>query len=121
MALQKFEGRQVAASRISIVGAGDGLSDALDIEPIALKHGQEVQVVLRCVVRDVDHVPLKKGESSILARKHVLATMDATLLLGDTEGAVVVKELLADNADRIQRAKDSMAGQGRLDDDPEDD
>lgn len=115
MALKKFEAKQVAGARIKIVGAGDGLSDALDIEPIELPHGSEVYVLLRTEVRDVDFVPRKKGDYSILDRKHTLATQEATLVGVDDLPAV--KSILAAQADRVQRAKDSMVGQGRLDED----
>lgn len=109
MGLKKFESRQVAGSRIKIVGAGDGLSDALDIEPIELTHGAEVFVLLRTTVRDVDFVPRKKGDYSILDRAHVLSTEQAVALGADDLD--MAKLILANEADRIQRAKDSMVGQ----------
>lgn len=115
MALPKFEGKQVVTSRIAIVGTGDGLSDALDIEPIALKHGATGYAVISWKVRDVDHTPIKKGEDAVLARKHVLAT-EHVMLVSEDEDLVTVKVMIASNIDRIQRAKDSMEGQGRLDD-----
>lgn len=118
--LPRFEGKQVIASRIAIVGAGDGLSDALDIEPVALKHGQEGFAVLSWKVRDVDHVPIKKGEDAVLARKHVLTT-ESVMIVGGEEDEATVRVMLASHADEVQRAKDSRAGQGRIDDEIPDD
>lgn len=115
MALPKFEGKQVIASRIAIVGCGDGLSDALDIEPIALKSGETGFAVLSWKVRDVDHTPIKKGEDSVLARKHVLTT-ESVMIVSEDDDQASLKIMLAANADRIQRAKDSMNGQQTIDD-----
>lgn len=120
MALPKFEGKQVVASRITVPGMGGGLNDALDVEPVALKHGQRGFGIFEYEVRDVDHVPLKRGESAVLARHHVL-TADRVMLVSDDDDKATVQVMLAANADRIQRAKDSMEGQGRIDDEIPDD
>lgn len=120
MALPRFEGKPVIASRMAIVGAGDGLSAALDLEPVALKIGQRVRVVLEGEVRDVDHTPIKKGENSVLARKHVVST-EGIMLVTDESDDAQIKLMLAADADRLQRAKDSAEGQGRLDDELPDD
>lgn len=113
--LPKFEGRQVLASRITVPGMGGGLNDALDVEPIALKHGQSGYAVFRWEVRDVDHVPLKKGESSILARHHVL-TADQVMILDNDEQNDTVEGWLNDHAVEVRRAKDSMSGQTEIPD-----
>lgn len=120
MALPKFEGKQVIAARMAIVGAGDGLSAALDLEPIALKIGQRVRLVLEGEVRDVDHTPIKKGENSVLARKHVVSTESIMLVTEEEDDASIVR-MLAANADRLQRAKDSMEGQRAFGDEMPDD
>ena len=117
--LPRFEGRQVAASRITIPGIGGGLNDALDVEPIALKHGQEGLAIIAWRVRDVDHVPLKKGEPAILARHHVLEATQVTLVGDEQVGDVAA--ILAANVERVKRAKDSMSGQGSLEDEVPDD
>lgn len=111
-ALPKFEGRQVAASRITVPGMGGGLNDALDVEPIALKHGQSGFAVFQWEVRDVDHVPLKKGETSILARHHVLTA--ARVMICDDGQAELVDEWINQRDLEVRRAKDSMAGQEEL-------
>lgn len=119
MGLPKFEGKQVIAARMAIVGAGDGLSAALDLEPIALKIGQRVRLVLEGEVRDVDHTPIKKGENSVLARKHVVSTESIMLVTEEEDDASIVV-MLAANADRLQRAKDSMEGQRNFGDETPD-
>ena len=42
--LGNFEGRREAGSQISITKAGDGLSDALQVDPVAYSTGEEVFV-----------------------------------------------------------------------------
>lgn len=111
-ALPKFEGRQVLASRITVPGMGGGLNDALDVEPIALKHGQSGFAVFQWEVRDVDHVPLKKGESAILARHHVLTA--SRVMIVDDEQSGLIEEWLNQRDLEVRRAKDSMAGQEEL-------
>lgn len=115
-ALPRFEGRQVAASRITVPGMGGGLNDALDVQPIALKHGQEGWGIFRWAVRDVDHVPLKKrGGTQILARHHVLVASDVMIVESD-EQADALEHMMTEHANEVRRAKDSMVGQTELPD-----
>lgn len=113
--LPDFEGTAVVSSRITIPNMGGGLNDALDVEPIALVHGQEGYGVFHFVTRDVDHKPYKKGDYSLLAREHVLAG-DQLMIVQDEGDIATIRIMLAAQADKVQRAKDSMAGQTRIDD-----
>ncbi len=49
-ALTSFDGRDVIKTTIAITKAGDGLSDALKVDPQEFSLGDEVVVVLKCEV-----------------------------------------------------------------------
>lgn len=76
-ALPSFDGRDVIKSTVAIRKAGDGLSDALDIEPSPFSIGERVVVILETEVTAVDHREVPKTD--VLARKHVLTTTMATI------------------------------------------
>lgn len=96
--LNKFEGRDVIGARVAITGAGDGLSQALAIEPIALSLGQTVFVVIKCEVAAITMEEVKDTDS--LTRKHKLTAGTSTLV--DEE---LVGELLAAQQARIDAAR----------------
>lgn len=113
--LKPFEGREVSSTSIRITNAGDGLSEALEIDPLTLRIGERVYVVLECDVSKIRHEPRKaaKGEESDptdLVRVQILRASAATLV--DKE---LVGDAIAAQKDRIQAAKDAAAGQERLD------
>jgi hypothetical protein len=60
--LPDYEGLPVRRVAMKITNAGDGLSDSLKLEPILLHHNDEVFVVLRGFVVDVQHPPADKSE-----------------------------------------------------------
>ena len=72
--LGKFEGRTVAAAKMTLTGTGDGLSQAMQIDPVVLHHGDEVYLVVKGVVADVRFPPVSGTES--VARQHLV---EATL------------------------------------------
>ena len=101
--LGKFEGREVLAARMSITATGDGLSDALDIDPQILHHGDEVFLVIKGVVADVQH-PIVKGTEGV-ARKHVIRCVDAVPVPEELVGKV-----LDEHRERVRRAAEEAAG-----------
>lgn len=101
--LTPFEGREVIKATMVIKRAGDGLSSPLQFMPVELYEGQEVFVLLRTVVDDVSFPRIKDTETS--ARKHVLVTMEATLV--DAEFA---EENFRRQADRIQALREEAQG-----------
>src|SRR5258706_9685039 len=103
--LEQFEGNDVSRSSVKITKAGDGLSDALKLEPIVLHRGDEVYFVLRGKVRYVAFPPEKKDSVAVM-RQHVIDTEDIAIV----DEASVAK-LLEANRDRVQRGLDSLAGQ----------
>ncbi len=118
--LPKFEGREVAASRITVPNIGGGLNDALDVDPIVIKHGQEGYGIFRWKCRDVDHIPLSKGNVEVLARHHVIPAT-SVMIVQDEDDVAAVKVLLGAHEERIRRETDSVAGQRALDDEIPDD
>lgn len=130
--LPPFEDTPVQLSSIRIMKAGDGLSKALEFEPVALHLGDEVHFVLRGVVAQVNHKPKEAGDSE-LVRLHTIDTAAITMvdrsqvaaMLDEAAERVRVQEEAAE-AEREQRlleeeeaarlAEEREAGIMRLDD-----
>ncbi len=77
--LGRFEGRQVVGAGVEITNAGDGLSQALGVDPVKLSIGERVYVVLECEVKRIKFDAVKDAPSHRL-RTHVLRTEAATLI-----------------------------------------
>lgn len=77
--LSKFERREVLSSTVAVTGAGDGLSQAMKVDPIELHHQETVYVVLECEVSKVRFDPVKDADGA-LQRVHVLKAGRATLV-----------------------------------------
>lgn len=108
--LPEFEGRQVIRTSIKMTNAGDGLSEALSIDPQVLKVGQEVTVTIRAVVTEVAHKVAKGYEAdepnAPLGRVATLKAGDATIIDHD-----LVAEQFHQQSLRLQEAKDAAANQ----------
>jgi len=106
-----FEGADVIKVQVAVTNAGDGLSDALAVDPQPLPLGATVHVVLECVVQQVKFVPAldKEHPEDGLARVHVLRAGRATIV--DHED---VQTALDAQADRILRAREEADGIQRL-------
>jgi hypothetical protein len=113
--LPKFEGREVAASRITVPNIGGGLNDALDVQPIVIRHGQEGFGIFRWKCRDVDHVPFKKGDTMVLARHHVIPA-ESVMIVQEDADVDAVRVMLAAHEERVRRELESMEGQRSLED-----
>ncbi len=109
--LGTYEGRDVVRTAIAIRNAGDGLSEALGIAPQTFGIGDRVFVLLECEVKGVDYEPVKNKD--VLTRKHILKAGAATMV-----DEAEAKPKIDYQRDLIQQAKDSVAGQGRLDPQP---
>lgn len=112
--LEPFEGRDVIGAKIKVTNAGDGLSQALAMDPVAYHHGAKVYVVLECLVSKVEHAEVK--DTGALVRQHTFKA----------EGAVIVDaELVAGLVDQskelIRKRKEEAQGIQTLplDDPPE--
>lgn len=113
-ALKKFEGIDVIEATVRVTNAGDGLSEALGIEPVEYHQGDTVYVLLETTVARVSYEAVKK-DSEFLKRVHTLKAGTGTIV--DENFA---KESIEMQREINQRARDAAAGQGRLDDDDPD-
>jgi hypothetical protein len=107
-AIDKFEGDRIARSTVKITKAGDGLSDALKIEPVVFHRGDIVYFVLKGKVRYAAFPPEKKDSDDVV-RQHVIDTEDIAIV-----SEAEVAAMLQANRERVQTALDSMAGQMRI-------
>lgn len=109
--LPDYGGRPVVRSTISIRNAGDGLSEGLAIDPQVLPVGEKVYVVLECVVHAHDHDRLmdKGSDTGLLVLDQVLKAGTGTLIDAD-----VVKQAVAEQAERIEAAREAAKGITKL-------
>lgn len=115
MKAKTFEGDEVRRSTVKITKAGDGLSDALKVDPVEYHRGDTVYFVLRGKVRYVAHPPESKDSANVV-RQHVIDTEEIAIV-----NELDVAKLLEANRERVQVALDSMAGQQRLGENDDDD
>lgn len=103
-ALSAFDGKPVLRTAIKVTKAGDGLSEALAIDPREMHHGEIVHVVLECKVGRVQFDPVKGAEDH-LVRTHVLVADVATIVAGE-----LVDEVVDAQRRKIIAAKEAAAG-----------
>lgn len=96
-ALGKFEGKDVLGSGVKC-NLGGGLKEALTIDPVKLKIGERMYLVIEAEVTDVQHPKVKDTEG--VRRNHVLKVVSAAVT--DREA---VEKLLDEQAQRIEEAK----------------
>lgn len=108
--LADFDGRPVIRTAIAVSNAGDGLSEALRIDPREFHHGEIVHVVLECTVDQVRFVPVDaKDPSGPLVRSHRLKAGTATVVDADLVSEHIERQRL-----RIQAAQEAAAGIQRI-------
>lgn len=113
--LGEFEGRDVVASQIAIAKAGDGLSAAVEVDPVAMPQGKLVQVLLECRIGPITFDPAKEGDGVV--RKHRLITERATIVPDDSPVQASTLGLLNETTERMAQAgvsPGSIPGQGTL-------
>ena len=81
--LGMFEARPITETRIKVTNAGDGLSQAGQVDPQVMHQGETVHVVLECEVDKVTFEPIK--DEFGLIRVHVLKAGAATIVPADQE------------------------------------
>lgn len=109
--LGEFEGLPVIAAGITIPGAAGGLQPAMKIDPTAFHKGDEVHVVLRCIVDDVKFESIVKDDPRGAQRRvHVFRVTDATFVDAATVATAIDAQRLA-----IAKAKEDAAGIQRFD------
>lgn len=76
--LGNFEGKTVLATSVAVTNAGDGLSEALAVDPQILHQGDRGAILLEYEVAKVRFDPVK--DTSGLTRVHILKAKTGTLL-----------------------------------------
>lgn len=108
--LSKFEEHEVIEVGVEMPNAAGGLQDAMKFEPVELEIADEGYVVLKYAVKKVRYEPIEKDDfEGPLRRVHVLHVNEAALIDGGH-----VEEQLAEQRERIQKAKDEATGQPSL-------
>jgi len=96
--LSQFEGRDVLQATIKVTNAGDGLSEALGIEPVEYHLGETVYLVIEAEVSRVNYEEIK--DTGALKRVHTFRAGHATMV----EGQLVAK-VLEDQRIALEKAK----------------
>lgn len=114
-ALAPFDGKQVVRTTIAVTNAGDGLSEALAIEPREMHHGETHYVVMETTVAKVQHTPLKDAPD-LLVRGHTLKAGTATIVDAEAVKAMIAAQAVKNDLARqaAQRARDEAAGKVAL-------
>lgn len=107
--LDPFEGQPVLSVGIEIPGAAGGLRESLKIDPLQLRHGERVFVVLETTVDKIRFDPVKDSDG--WKRVHVLAAVQGMIV-----DASVVEAQLDENRRLIEAAKRAQTGEANLDD-----
>jgi hypothetical protein len=113
--LGTFEGLEVRSVTMRIVGAGDGLSSALALDPMRLAHGDRVTVILDCEVTDVMHPVTRNSDGDIdgVTRVHKLKAS------GGFIADPTLDQQLAAHLEDVARRTEETAGIHRLPIDPD--
>lgn len=96
--LGTFDGRDVLTTSVAITNAGDGLSQALGIDPQVMHIGDSGVIVLEYVVTKIGFTEVK--DTDVLNRVHTLRAGTAVIIDRD-----VVAEALDAQALKIEKAK----------------
>lgn len=107
--LTPFEGKDVVRATMAVVGAGDGLSKAMALDPMEIPEGTSVTIVIRGVVEEVSYKKISKDTPKLLGRKHKIVAGTATFL----DNALVAKAL-DEQDEKIRVAKEKAHGVERL-------
>jgi len=118
--LGEFEGKAVEGIKIIITKTGDGLSQAMTVEPKLLHQGNTGYIVLSYVTNKIRFDPTKpdKDDPEAVLGTHRIQILEAT-------GATFVdRDLVGDVVeamrDRIRKQKEEASGIFRLEDAAED-
>jgi hypothetical protein len=114
--IETYEGHEVIGSRMKLVNAGDGLSEAMRIAPMALHVGDRVVMIVEAVVTKIEHSPAEpKDWTGPFLRTHTLRAEAATVTDNATTLRIIDKHKAA-----VLRARE-IDGQRSIDDEMEGD
>lgn len=97
--LPPYDDENVLSASVSISNTGDGLSEAMSIDPVLLKVRDKVTIVLECEVTEHRHKAVPKIKEGLVLVLRMKAGR-ATIIDND-----IVAEYLDDQALRIEQAK----------------
>lgn len=104
--LGKFEGRRIAGTRFKLNGTGAALRVPAELNPAAMKSGEDVNVVFACKIGPVEFDPVTGTHTSL--RIHILEAHGAFV---DTDGVLPgVDKLIADQEERYKKMLETEAG-----------
>jgi hypothetical protein len=99
--LGTFEGHDVLTTSVKVTNAGDGLSQALAVDPQLLHHGDRGAIIIEYEVAKVGYDPIKDTDG--LTRIHTLKALRGTLVDLD-----IVRERLDAQQRRIEAAEGTL-------------
>lgn len=115
--LKEFEGKSVTEVGIEIRNVSGGLQDAVKFTPVEWGQGEEHFIVLRCLVKSIDHEPIDKDDyAGDQRRVHVLTAAEAFPI-----AASVVEQAVEEKRNEIKKLKDEAEGTPALNLDGDDD
>jgi hypothetical protein len=115
--LKEFEGKAVTEVGVEIRNVAGGLQDAVKFTPVEWEQGSEHFIVLRCLVKEIDHEPVDKEDyAGDQRRVHVLHAAEAFPI-----AARYVEKAVDEKRAEIQKLKDEAEGTPALDFDDGDD
>jgi len=100
--LSPYEGLDVVQASIKVTNAGDGLSTAINVDPVEYHVGDVVHVVLETVVARVSYETVK--DTDVLKRVHTLRAGNGTIVAEDfARGVLAAQEIAIEKAKGVQR------------------
>ncbi len=120
-ALPTFDGHDVTEHKVKITKAGDGLSEALQLNGLDIQAGRTYDIVLRVTAGGATFKPVKAGdEGGDYQRIDNLVAQSATVVDSDLI-AEVLDAHEAEVAEARQKAKEEKEGIKRLEFDDDED
>lgn len=107
--LEPYESHDVVESTIRVTNAGDGLSAALEVDPVAFELGERVYVVLDCTVAKITFEALK-DEPDERRRVHTFKASTGTIVDG-----LLVRDVVDKQRRRIDEARGQLTLDAELD------
>lgn len=119
--LTPFDGKAVVRAALTVANAGDGLSNALAIEPQEFHHGQRVTVVIDGEIDLISHRPLKDAPN-LLVREHRLKADTSTIIdrelvataLDEQNARIAAAKLEAETEQRRAKGEYSLDDQAMI-------
>lgn len=107
--IKKYDGKDVTRQAMSLRKTGDGLSQALAIDPLSVHIGDEITLVVRGEVASVQYKQDQKGTSDLT---EVIIVNGGTITVADD--IEVIDALLAAQAEKNTLAKEKAEGIQRI-------